>query len=348
MRFSTPILLLTLLLAGCGHTPQRETIPAALPPFPAENGVTQKRAEELKKILAPFPIRGTALFPAAFPPEGQFSDDVIFKAIRQCGFNRVYCHITSEQELNDRLRHFLAAASAAGFPVEIVISQIDYYRRYHANQLIRWALIQYPDLVKAAELVTEFNESLPEDHRFAGITVHIAPDVCDGKNVERMYGRIYRWQENRYGKGGDNDMLMREAFADLRKIAAIEKLPRLTIAFQDFYHEKAREGELSVGTVKDFAAISKRLTIVNTANLPSRISKNIADELEDAPADVRITATIPLAHHTSVDTARLRRRNWADFIRAIAAATSVSGKDDNFRGVVIAPFAVVEYMRLEK
>ena len=82
--------------------------------------------------------------------------------------------------------------------------------------------------------------------------------------------------------------------------------------------------------------------------LPSRISKNIADELEDAPADVRITATIPLAHHISVDTARLRRRNWADFIRAIAAATSVSGKDDNFRGVVIAPFAVVEYMRLEK
>ena len=348
MRILTPILLLTLLLTGCGHTPSREVIPAALPPHPAEDAVTQKRAEQLKLTLAPFAIRGTAVFPAALFPNAQFSDEAIFKAIRQCGFNRVYCHITSEQELNDRLRQFLAAAADAKFPVEIVISQIDYYRRYHANQLLRWLLIQYPDLVKVAKLVTDFNESLPEDHRFAGITVHIAPHICDGKNAERMYGRIYRWQENRYGKGGDNDMLMLEAFADLRKIAAIEDLPPLTIAFPDFYHERARSGDLSVGAIKDFAAISKSLTIVDTANLPSKISKNIADELEDAPSDVRITVAIPLAHHISVDTERLRRRNWDDFIRAVAASTATSGKDDNFRGVVIGPFAVVEYMRLEK
>ena len=349
MRFHpTAALGALLLLAGCGHTPPREVIPAALPPHPAENQVTAERSRQLRETLAPCRIRGAAVFPAAVFRSETFSDAAVVKAIRQSGVNRLYCHLSSEQELNSRLEKFLAAAAEAEMPVEIVISQIDYYRRYQANQLLRWALIQFPDLAAAAEKVVKFNSGLPEKHRLAGIVVHIAPHIYDGRNARRMYSHLYRWQESRYGAGGDNDMLMREAFDQLRRIAALPELPPLTVAFPDFYHEQARAGKLSCGTVKDFAAIAPRLAVVSTANLPSAMAKNVADELADAPAGVRIISVVPLAHHTSVGVDRLRRRDWNDFIRAVKALIAASGADDNFAGVILSPFAVVEYLRLEK
>ena len=78
------------------------------------------------------------------------------------------------------------------------------------------------------------------------------------------------------------------------------------------------------------------------------MAKNVADELADAPAGVRIISVVPLAHHTSVGVDRLRRRDWNDFIRAVKALIAASGADDNFAGVILSPFAVVEYLRLEK
>ena len=178
--------------------------------------------------------------------------------------------------------------------------------------------------------------------------VHIAPDLYNGKNAVRMYDHLYCWAENRYGKGGDNDLLMLEAYEQLRAIAAIPGLPPLTIAFADFFHEKAKAGELSVGTVGDFAKVSPRLAVLNTANLPSRMSRNVADELADAPRGCHIIAAVPLAHHTSVDADRLRRRHWNDFIRAVNALVDTAKRDDNFAGVILSPFSVVEYLWLEK
>ena len=349
MKNLLPALLAgSMLLCGCGRTPRRDLVPVALPPHPAENAVTLRRTEQLRKFLAPMKVRAAVFFPTAFFPHAVTADAEVLTSLKKCGFNRVYCHITSEQELDDRLRAFLAAAAQAGLPVEIAISQIDFYRRYRANQLIRWALIQYPDLFRAAELVTEFNQSLPKEHRIAGITVYVAPHIYNGQNVWRMYNQLYRWADTRYGKGGDNDMLMREALDILRRIAAIPDLPPLTVAFPDFYHDRAVAGDLSVGAVKDFAAISPSLMIINTANLPSQMARNLEKELNDAPPAARIIAEVPLAHHSSISTGRLRRRNWDDFMRALEAFKTVSAKDDNFDGMALSPLAVIEYLRQEK
>ena len=341
-------LALLLLTIGCGRTPMREIHPVALPPQPAEDEVSRKRAEQLKQVISPLKIRGVVMFPSAFFDRETAPDSVMMEALKRCGFNRVYCHITSEQELNGRLREFITSAKSAGLSVEIAFSQLDYYRRYRGNQLIRWALIQYPGLVDVARKVADFSRKLPENVRPDGVMVHIAPDIYNGKNAVRMYDHLYCWTEKRYGKGGDNDLLMREAYEQLQAIAAIPELPPMTIAFADFFHEKAKEGELSVGTIGDFAKISPRLAVLNTANLPSRMSRNIADELADAPQGCRIIAVVPLAHHTSVDADRLRRRDWNDFIRAVNALVDISKRDDNFHGVILSPFAVVEYLRLEK
>ena len=342
-----PVLLTALfLLGGCGHTPLREIHPAALPPHPAEDAVTHARAKQLSQVLSPLKIRGAVIFPAAV--FGRFETDTVLNALQQCNFNRIYCHITSERELNETLQNFIIAAKARGFAVEIVISQQDFYRQYQINQVIRPLMVQYPTLTDAAMLVAKFNLELPETSRLDGITVHITPHLYNGSNVRRMYGSIYCWSEQRYGAGEDNDMLMRKIFADLKTIAAIENLPRLTVAMADFLHDRAQKGDLTVGTVKDLCTITPQIAMVNSANLPSQLVGNVSAELAAAPEKCQLLAVIPLATHTSINSDRLRRRNWNDFIRAVDNLIATAGKSPAFGGVILSPFSVVEYLRLEK
>jgi hypothetical protein len=340
-----PIMAL-LILAGCGITPIREYHPAALPPHPAEDNVTLARAKQISKIMQPLKVRGAVIFPSAV--KERFQPQNVMEALKKCGFNRVYLHITSEQEIDDQLRALVIAAHDAGLPVEVVISQQDFYRCYQVNQLIRWAIIQYPTLVDVAGEVADFNADLPENIRLAGITVHIVPQLYNSKNVRRMYRSLYSWSERSYGKGGDNDMLMQKAFADLQQIKAIENLPPLTVAVHDFFHDRAVAGDLSTGKIQDFARISPRVAVVNSANLPSQLPEKIAGELQSAAGKCTILNVIPLATHTSIDTERLRRRNWDDLMRALENCVETAWKDPDFGGVIISPYSVVEYLRLEK
>ncbi len=346
IKIFTFLIPAVLLLAGCGRTPLREIHPAAMPPYPAAEKVSSARAEALAKLLAPLKVRGAVIFPAAV--YGKFTFQQLFTALKRCNFNRLYFHITSEQELDDRLAEFVSAAKKAGFAVEIVISQQDFYRRYQVNQVIRGAIIQYPSLTEAAGAVAKFSAGLPENSRPDGITVQLTPHLYSGKNVRRMYNSLYAWSEKSYGNGGDNDMLMRLALQNIREIAAIPQLPPLTVAVHDFYHEKALAGELSCGNITDFAAVAPRVAVINTANLPSKLAENIAGELKSIPQSGTLLAVIPLATHTSIDNDRLRRRNWNDLLRALDSCIASARKNPGFGGVILSPFSVVEYLRLEK
>ncbi len=339
----TPVLL---LFAGCGHTPLREIHPAAMPPYRAAEKVSAARAQAMAKILAPLKVRGALVFPSAI--YDKFTFEQVFSALKQCNFNRIYCHIISEQELDDRLAGFISGAKLSGFAVEIVISQQDFYRRYQVNQVIRGAMIQYPTLIEAVQLAAEFNAGLPETGRLDGITVQLTPHLYSGKNIRRMYNSIYAWSEKSYGKGGDNDMLMLLALENLRQIAALEQMPPLTVAIHDFYHEKALSGDLSGGTIRDFAAAAPTVAVINTANLPSQLAVNIAGELQSIPTGKKVLAVIPLATHTSIDSTRLRRRNWGDLLRALEVCITSAKKYPGFAGIILSPFSVVEYLRLEK
>lgn len=337
---------LLLLLAGCGRTPLREYHPAALPPHPAENTVTLNRSKQISAVLAPLKIRGVALFPAAI--DERFSPQNVCTELKKCGFNRVYLHITSEQELNEKLIVLITEIVNSGMQAEIVISQQDFFRRYQVNRLLRLVVCQYPSLYDVAEQIAEFNAELPENVKLTGITVHLTPHLFNSKNSHRVYRCIYNWSDRSYGKGGDNDMLLRSAIAELTRIKTIRNLPPVTVAIPDFIHDRASEGELSAGTIADFCKITPDVAVINSANLPSQLPEKISSELKNAPKGSRILIILPLATHTSMDADRLRRRNWNDFIRALSACIEKVREYPEFNGVVVSPFSVIEYMRLEK
>ncbi|MBR7120957.1 MAG: hypothetical protein IKC94_01805 [Lentisphaeria bacterium] len=346
LSFTAAAIAVSLFFCGCGHTPVREIFPMAVPPQTADAQTAANRAAGLKSILEQVEFRGIGVFPAAF--KGRFTDKSILDAIESLGFNRIYCQLTSEQELDSDLTAFLTAAAARRIPVEIVLSQQDFYRRYRGNRLIRNLFIQYPDLAQAVADVVQYNLELPENIRIAGVTVILTPHLFNGNNTERIRDHLYRWGENRYGIGGDNDMLIRESLEYLRQISGIASLPLLTAAIADFIHEKAAAGELSCGKIDDFAKYASRIIVISSANLPGRIPGTIRQELAGAGKDIPVIAAVPLADHTSLDSDRLRRRNWFDFQRSIDHLVKQSMPYPAFRGVIISPLSVVEYLHQEK
>ena len=341
-------LLVTLLISGCGHTPVRtNTMPMAVPPETAAPAEAALRAAEFKKATAALSIRGIAVFPSAFI--GRFTNDQVIGMIKNLGFNRIYCCLTSEQELDSELAEFISAASANGIPVELVLSQQDFYRAYRGNRLIRGLFIQYPDLYAAVRKAVKFIQNdLPENVKVAGITVQLAPHLINGNNIQRTHQQLYSWSEKHYGIGGDNDMLMRQSLQYAAKIAAIPELPPLTIAVPDFYHRVAAEGKISCGKIRDFAKFAPSVAVVNSANLPSKLPVMVQDALDAAPKGCKILIVVPLAGHTSVESARLRRRNWKDFQNSTAYLVKKTGSHPACAGVIFSPLAVIEYLRLEK
>ena len=214
--------------------------------------------------------------------------------------------------------------------------------------MIRNLFIQYPDLIGVVTEAVEFNSELPENIRIAGITVILTPHLFNGDNTQRIRGHLYRWADNRYGIGQDNDMLMKEAMEYLQQISAIEALPPLTVAVSDFYHEKAVAGELSCGKISDFARYADKVIVISSANLPSKVHESVRQELSESSGDIQLIVAVPLATHTSFDSGRLRRRNWQDFQRTIDYLVRQSAANPAFQGIIISPFAVVEYLRQEK
>ena len=332
--------------SGCGRTPLREILPSTLPPHQTDMKIARQRLDFLKKLLAQHETRGIGIFPASF--KENIPADKVINFIKAAGFNRIYCCITSETELDGFLEKFVILAAKNKIPVEIVISQQDYFRSYRSNTMLRNLLVKYPSLVDAGRMTAKFNDSLPETAKLAGITVELTPHIYNGHNTDRNYRSLFRWDDKNYGPGMDNDMLMIDAVKQLKKISEIKNIPPVTVAIRDFYHEQAESGKLSTGKVADFAGISSRIAVINSANLPSQLPEKVKAELKAAPKGTKILTVIPLATHSTDDSTRLRRRNLNDFVRAVNNFNTAVKNVPASGGVILSPLSVIYYMSLEK
>lgn len=332
-----------LVLAGCS-TPPRQVMPGVIPPHTAENAVSTARIKQFRDLTANFKVRGIGVYPEAF--RERYTPTEVAERIQSLGFNRAYCYISTETALDDHLTSVLRELGKRSIPAEIVVFQRDYYRKNHANQLLRPFLFQYPTLKKAVQKVIDFNNDLPEDvKKISGLTIIAGAHDFTTANVERSHGQLYAWAEDRYGIGRDNDMLIRQLFAELKAIAAFEALPPLTIGIPDFYHDKAVNGELSCGKVADFAKFGK-VMVINNGNVATQLVKRAENELKSAKQPLLIA--INLNNHTAQKDGGLRRRDWNDFCRAVDYAGKKFTAYSGFDGVVVSPLALIEFLRQER
>ena len=336
-----------LLIAGCVETPVRHARQLMLPELEAPAEVQKKRTEEFRKLTEKVKIRGIGIYPAGIRREEIPVKEVLDRAAA-LGFNRVYCYLSSETQLDDFLRELVIEASKRGLPVEAALNQCDFYRRATGNKLVRLFRPSYPRLDEAAKLVSDFNSGLTEGAKLAGLTVISEPHMFTATNPDIPPDAIYRWSEDAFGPDLDNAMLMRNTLAMLKRIATENPELPLTAAMADFYHELAVSGKLPVGKIGDFCAVSKRVMLLDYGNKPSAAATAVENELAAMPPKSSALVGIYLAGHTSVDAGALRRRDWNDLMRSMKYLLERFGRHSGFDGFVMAPLSALEFIRIER
>lgn len=349
MKYAVLVTLaaLCIVVSGCVSTPERPAQQLILPELAAPPEVQKQRAADFRKLTAKVKVRGVGIYLSALRrmtiPQEEF-----FDRIAALGFNRIYCYVSSEKQLDEFFQDFIIKAVNRGLPVEVVLNQRDFYFRSTGNKIVRLFRPDYLRVDDAAAMVAHFDTLLPAGAKLAGVTVIIEPHLFTATNPDTPPDSLYYWSDKTFGSDLDNAMLMKESLERLRqsKVKAAQ-LP-LTCAAADFYHELALEGKLPVGKVTDFCAISKRILLIDSGNKPSEAAKVVENELAAIPRGNTALVGLSIAGHTSVDNGALRRRDWNDLMRAMRYLLKRFETHPSFEGFVIAPFSALEFIRMER
>ena len=339
--------LLCLVGTGCVSTPERPAPQLILPELEAPREVQAQRAADFRKLTAKVRIRGVGIHLFAVRRSGVPLDELLDR-VATLGFNRIYCYVSSESQLDDFFQEFIIKAVNRGLPVEVVLNQRDFYFRSTGNKIVRLFRPNYLRVDDAAGAVARFDAMLPAGAKLAGVTVIIEPHLFTASNPDTPPDSIYCWSDKTFGSDLDNAMLMKESLERLRQAKVKAGHLPLTCAAADFYHELATEGKLPEGKITDFCAISKRVLLLDSGNKPSESAKVVENELAAIPRGNTALVGLSIAEHTSVDSGALRRRDWNDLMRAMRYLLGRFEQHPAFEGFVIAPFAALEFVRMER
>jgi hypothetical protein len=91
------------------------------------------------------------------------------------------------------------------------------------------------------------------DEEFDGVLSDIRPDLMTGKSKKYTKGILYKWSPYSFGKGRDNDMLMKDTFRMLKYLKGnISHGMELAQALAPEYEENFKKGYLTSGGVNEF------------------------------------------------------------------------------------------------
>ena len=142
MKYGICGILAALCLGGfgCVATPERPARQLMLPELQASREVQARRAAEFRQLTAKVKVRGIGIHLFALRRQNIPLNELLDR-IAEFGFNRIYCYLSSEKQLDDFLRDLVVAASRRNLPVEIVLNQRDFYRRATGNKLDRKSVV---------------------------------------------------------------------------------------------------------------------------------------------------------------------------------------------------------------
>ena len=336
------------LLAGCAVAPAPAKVvsPAVVPMRKASAGEIRKRCAALKALLAPLAVREAGFSHRAF--SAGFSPEEVCRFVSSSGFNRIALQLSSVSELDKDFSAFLKAAGAEKLAVDVMLDQEDFRQYFTGRGLLRQKSAD-SDLAEVLQKIGAFNSDLPDDQtKISRIIVKIAPHrfVSDTRGSS---GQIFAWSEKNAGPGLDNDMLMLRTLDMLRNldVPGVE----IAVAVPDFYHELVSEGKITRGKVTDFLACGKGkvpVIIMSSGNKPGQVVSQSSNEFMSAGKNHELLLGIELAGHTSRSSGKLRRRDWRDLTRILDYVIREHKKYPAFRGVVLMPLPVLQYLIMEQ
>ncbi len=354
MFFSRKVLFYLLpgfILVGCSSSSPPPPVRHVWIGRHAQPEVAQERARELAKTTSGCSIRGVGLEYREIQPADLENPANLVSRIGEFGFNRIFIRLDRQDQLGDTLAVLINAGSAAGIPVELAVWRSDFDESYRGNAVRRLLFPRNLTLKDAAEGVARFNRQFQPGTGVAGLTVVIEPHMYTADSPVRPHGELYAWSDKTFGPGLDNEMLMRQAIAELKAMVPLLDGIPLTVSVPDFYQELVAEGKLEVGGVNDFLDINPARPVVflrNYGNKPTETAQRVADELAAAKIGRSVLVGINIAGHISVTKGALRRRDWRDFNRAVNYFLLQWRESPAFLGVVLGPFPAIEELQLEE
>ena len=334
-----------VVLCGCVSTPVASQKPAALPVDRVSENTAASRRMAFRNALGTREIHGVVVYPGSWH---EYSSSSVIAKAAAYGFNRIYFVITSEAELDDKLRELVSDAAKAGIASHIVLRERDFVKYPRGNAFVRSFKPEYPQIPGAGKLVQDFNDSLEEGKGgISGITVLIEPHRLNSREqYSGASGSCFIWQEDTFGAGLDNDMLMKKSLANAAEVAKL-KIP-FTPAIADFYHEWSVDGKLTQGRISDIEKLSETgsVLLLSSANKPGMIAESMKNEF--LACKCGITPVILVADHLSVDSVKFRRRTFSDFLRGVSYGRDKMVNKKQCRGFITGPLRALEYMCYEK
>lgn len=344
------VALLALAGSGCAvKNPERVVTPLTLPDRTASDKVQAERAGQLRAVMRDFPTRGVWLYIGAY--DKVLSRETVLDYIQDFHFNHIYCVITSESEVDEDLEALLQAAARRNLKVDIVMDIFSFFPRKSGNRILRFLRKKTPAVPDMIERLVKLHKENPAYRNLAGITVVCNIHRFNRDNIDHPADGLFLWSEHTFGPGLDNDMMMKAVLRGIHELPPLPDDMKLTLAVPDFFNEYVKEEKLTCGSISDFASTrvpQPDIIIISHGNKATDAVKRISDELADPrirPESVSVLLAI--ANHTSVGNDMMRRRNWQDMINFSGYLTKQCGKQRNFGGIVIGPFALVKILQLE-
>jgi hypothetical protein len=193
--------------------------------------------------------------------------------------------------------------------------------------------------------VNSFNRWISSKREFTGIAPVISPHYIASSNSRIKHGLIYSWSENTYGRNGENDMIMKQSFEILRDIKeAADPLP-LSIIIENYYHDRAMKGELSLGNINDFLQFGDKVILTSYAKYSNEIKELAAGELKDckkAESIVLCLRTSRTIYGEDSESVSFTRKKWKQFIGDLDKLVRNSSKFKSFRGIAFREYDGLE------
>lgn len=265
--------------------------------------------------------------------------------------NHAYLAVETADTLGSRsgreaLAAMITAFHEAGISCDMVLPQHLFLAKRSATVLHRafgGKDTPFEDLFHEA---LRLKRHLPDEVPAPGITVWAGIHRLTAVNEALPPGMLYRWSEENYGIGSDNDILMKQFLADLaryQKMAKVDNI-RFSVAVPALYHAKASAGMLSAGRVTDFLQTADTVLVMGYGNKPSEYLKSL-QEMLGSDSSGRVRCGMVLSGHVSESVGALRRRSWQDFFRILSVMHRSCGNMPGYGGMVLIPWQNVELLQ---
>ncbi|OGV31764.1 MAG: hypothetical protein A2020_05590 [Lentisphaerae bacterium GWF2_45_14] len=214
-----------------------------------------------------------------------------------------------------------------------------------------WLYIDSPSLYSGNEFLTTLlasvNKFRNEHPSLKGLLIYQRPDLIFGPGRRYTSHILYHWDDDSYGKGKDNDLLMKSALDIAEKFRKAFP-PEFEIAqmLSPFYDSRIKDGSLVHGSTSDFMKICSKVCIAAYFSDRFQIEENIQTPLQNikSPASAFVAVRTYVDIYGGADKEKsLSDKSWFKLTKDLESVLKTAGDFKSFRGI-----AFYDYYGLEK